>query len=201
LGLDGVVVLPPYYFRSVPDEGLFEWYSELLRRAVPADGALLGYHIPAISGVPLSIELLSRLKDAFPEKFAGIKDSSGDPDHAQRLGARFGGDLVVLTGNDRLFSMALEHKAAGCITALANLCSPTLRSVWDAYHQGESTAKTQDHLTQIRAVMERYAPFPPILKSMIAHRHNFPFWSVRPPLLNLSPETAMNAIAEMEAVL
>ena len=88
LGLDVVVVLPPYYFRTVPDEGLFKWYSELLRKAVPSDGALLGYHIPAISGVPLSIDLLSRLKDAFPDQFAGIKDSSGDPEHARRCGSQ-----------------------------------------------------------------------------------------------------------------
>jgi dihydrodipicolinate synthase/N-acetylneuraminate lyase len=97
--------------------------------------------------------------------------------------------------------MALEQNASGCITALANLCSPTLRSLWDAYDQGENTTKTQDHLTRVRAVMESYAPFPPILKSMMASRHNFPLWSVRPPLLNLSPEIAGKAIADMEAVL
>lgn len=201
LGLDGVVVLPPYYFRSVPDEGLFAWYRELLRRAVPADGALLGYHIPAISGVALSIDLLSRLKETFPEQFTGIKDSSGDPDHARRLGERFGKDLVVLTGNDRLFSHALQNRASGCITALANLCSPDLRLLWDAHQQGESTVDAQEHLAQVRTVMEKYAPFPPILKTMVASRHNFPLWSVRPPLLNLSPETAGQAIADMEAVL
>jgi 4-hydroxy-tetrahydrodipicolinate synthase len=201
LGMDGVVVLPPYYFRNVPDDGLFAWYSELLRRAVPGDGALFGYHIPAVSGVPLSIDLLSRLKDAFPDQFVGIKDSSGDPQHAQLLGARFGRELVILTGNDRLFSLALKRGASGCITALANLCSPTLQHLWDAYQQGKSTEKAQDDLSRARSVMERYAPFPPILKTMMASRFNFPRWSVRPPLLNLSPETARRAIAEMEAVL
>src|SRR5512147_2610790 len=96
LGFNGVVVLPPYYFRNVSDDGLFAWFSQVLSRAVPEEGYLLGYHIPPVSGVPLSLDLLARLKDAFPDRFAGIKDSSADPDHALRLGERFGHSLLVL---------------------------------------------------------------------------------------------------------
>jgi len=54
LGVDGVVVLPPYYFRKVSDDGLFAWFSQVIQRAVPTNAALLGYHIPSLSGVPLS---------------------------------------------------------------------------------------------------------------------------------------------------
>ncbi|HEY5731031.1 MAG TPA: dihydrodipicolinate synthase family protein, partial [Anaerolineales bacterium] len=97
LGYDGVVVLPPYYFRNATDEGLFSWFSELIRKAVPSDKYLLGYHFPKVAGIGLSIELLSRLKDAFPVQFAGIKDSSHDPSLASELGKRFGSDFVALT--------------------------------------------------------------------------------------------------------
>ena len=79
LGYNGVVVLPPYYFRSASDEGLFDWYKAVIQKAVPADGHFLGYHIPQVSGVGLDIELLKRLKDTYPDKFAGLKDSTGNP--------------------------------------------------------------------------------------------------------------------------
>ncbi len=186
-GLDGVVVLPPYYFRKVGDDGLFAWFSAVIRRAVPADGTLLGYHIPPVTGVPLSLDLL-----------AGIKDSSADANHARALGDRFGGDMLVLNGNDRLFSLALECHASGCITALANLVSPDLRSVWDAFQRGEANEAAQSRLDAARAVMDRYPPAPPLLKALLALRHGFPRWPVRLPLLPLPDEIAAQAAAEFD---
>lgn len=200
LGFDGAVVLPPYYFRRVSDEGLAVWFSEVIRRAVPADGALLGYHFPGVSGVPLSLDLLARLKDSFPEQFAGLKDSSGDPELASQLGARFGQDLVVLTGSDRLLTQALEHHAAGCITALANLFSPDLRRIWTAHQMGGSEPSVQARLNAARAVLERYPPAAPVLKALLRLQHGFPRWPVRPPLLPLPAEAELQAAAEMQAV-
>ena len=78
LGYDAALVLPPYYFRNATDAGLFNWFSELINKAVPSDKYLLGYHFPRVAGIGFSIELLARLKDAFPTQFAGIKDSSHD---------------------------------------------------------------------------------------------------------------------------
>jgi 4-hydroxy-tetrahydrodipicolinate synthase len=199
LGMDGVVTLPPYYFRKVSDDGLFAWFAQVIRQSVPAQGAFFGYHFPNVSGVPLSIELLFRLKDAFPEQFAGIKDSSGDPQHALALGQRFGADLVVLTGNDGLFSLALQQQASGCITAMANLYSPDLRRLWDAFQAGDlaTVALAQQRLADARAVMDRYPPFPPLLKALLARQYGFPRWPVRPPLLDLSPQAAEQAAAEL----
>jgi 4-hydroxy-tetrahydrodipicolinate synthase len=190
LGIDGVVTLPPYYFRKVSDDGLFAWFSQVIDRAVPPGGALLGYHFPYVSGVPLSLDLLARLKEAYPERFVGIKDSSGEAEFARQLGERFGEQLVVLTGNDRLFSQALANHAAGCITAMANLHSPDLRRVWMSFQNGDRLTEeaAQASLTAARAVMDRYPPFPPLLKALFARQYAFPRWAVRPPLLPL-PET------------
>ncbi len=90
LGFDGVLVLPPYYFRKATEDGLFLWFRELIQKAVPADGFVLGYHIPRVAGIGFSLELLKRLKDQFPSQFAGIKDSSHDADLARDLGETFG---------------------------------------------------------------------------------------------------------------
>jgi 4-hydroxy-tetrahydrodipicolinate synthase len=192
IGLDGVIVLPPYYFRQVSDDGLFAWFSQVIQRAAPPGGAVFGYHIPGTSGVPLSFDLLARLKTAFPEQFAGIKDSSGNPDQAIQLGERFGKDLLVLNGTDRLFSLALENSAAGCITAMANLYSPDLRQAWESFHAGQTELQTQaqERLNTARLLLEKYPPFPPILKELLARRYDFPRWPVRPPLLPVAPELA-----------
>lgn len=190
LGFEGVVVLPPYYFKKATDEGLFTWFSKVIESAVPSDGSLLGYHIPPVSGVGFSLELLSRLKDAYPDQFTGIKDSSGDPVWAGILGERFGDDLVVLNGNDRLFSLALQSCASGCITAMANLLSPLHRQVWDAYQSGKPDEIMQDKLSQAREELDRYPPMPPLLKLLLSHLHGFPSWRVKPPLVDFDASQA-----------
>jgi 4-hydroxy-tetrahydrodipicolinate synthase len=201
LGLDGVVVLPPYYYRKATDVGLFDWFSQVIDQAVPASGALFGYHIPPVSGVSLSIELLDRLKLAFPDKFTGVKDSSGDPEWAHSIGERFGRDLLILNGNDRLFSLALQAGAAGCITAMANLLSPLLRLVWDSYQTGSSEEITQDRLSGAREVLDRYPPNPPLIKMLLTRLHGFPIWKVKPPLVDFNPEQAEVVISEFLAAL
>lgn len=200
LGMDGVVVLPPYYYRKASDDGLFAWFSEVLRRAVPSGGALLAYHIPPVSGVAISPDLVARLQEAFPGRFAGLKDSSGDAEYARLLGNRFGQGLLIMNGTDRLLSLALEAGASGCITALANLFSPDLRLVWDAAQAGGCDPQAQARLDQARSVSERYPPAPPLIKALLARWHGFPRWSVRPPLLPALDEVVDKAEAEMKEI-
>jgi 4-hydroxy-tetrahydrodipicolinate synthase len=196
LGYDGVVVLPPYFFRKAGDEGLYAWFSELILKAVPSGGALLAYHIPPVSGVAVSIDLLARLKDSFPEHFAGLKDSSSEPEHARKLGERFGSDLTVFNGNDSLFSHALDNHASGCITALANLLSHDLKMIWDAYQQGQFDTNAQAKLNRARAVMDRYQPAPPFLKCILSELGLAPNWQVYPPLVPFDRDGITRAVAE-----
>jgi 4-hydroxy-tetrahydrodipicolinate synthase len=195
LGYDGVVVLPPFYFRKATDDGLFRYFSELIHKAVPTDGFLLGYHFPAAAGIGFSPGLLNRLKDAFPHQFAGIKDSSHEADFARWLGERFGSDLLVLTGTDSYLQMSLENKAGGCITAPANLISPDLRRVWEAFQCGEEVSTLQGGVTTIRSLLEKAPPFPPLLKALLTRLHGFPAWPVRPPL-EKTPSAIVEHIAE-----
>lgn len=186
LGYDAALVVPPYYFRKATDDGLFAWFSELIRKAVPSDKYILGYHFPNVAGVGFSMELLARLKDAFPVQFAGIKDSSHDADLARALGEKFGEDLVVLTGTDTYLTMAMENKAAGCITAPANLISPELRAVWDGLRAGTDVSEAQARVDHLRHILEKYPPFPPSIKAVLQRLHGMPRWSVKPPLLDIS---------------
>ncbi|MGE5122954.1 MAG: dihydrodipicolinate synthase family protein [Acidobacteriaceae bacterium] len=198
-GFDGVVVLPPYYFRKATDEGLFNWFSNILKVAVPGDGALLGYHIPPVSGVGFSFDLLARLRDSYPDQFFGIKDSSGDPEYARALGDRFGSDLCVLNGNDRLFSLALQSKASGCITAMANLHSPLLRLVWDDFQSHMNSEINQDKLIGARQVLDQFPPMPPLIKALLNKLHGFPEWKVKPPLVDMDAQRLEIVLSEFIA--
>jgi len=197
IGYDGVVVLPPYYFRKATDQGLFKWFSELIHKAVPTDKYLLGYHIPGMTGVGFSLDLLARLKDAFPIQFAGIKDSSHDEPFAIALGQRFGKDLLVLNGTDSLLHHALENHAQGAITAPANLISADLREIWDLYQQGKDPSKVQARVTEQRHILEKYMPFPTVLKSLLPRLFDLPRWSVKPPLEEMDEAKVEQALKEL----
>jgi 4-hydroxy-tetrahydrodipicolinate synthase len=196
LGFDAVVTLPPYYFRKVNDEGLFHWFEQVIRKAVPSDGFLFGYHIPSTAGIGFSFELIARLKDSFPTQFAGIKDSSHDETFTRALGEKFGVDLTVFNGTDSDFTLALQNHAAGCITALANIISPSLREIYDLFIQGKDTSAVQAGVSEQRHLLEKYQPFPPLLKALLARYHHQPRWPVRPPLVELSKEDEEEVVRE-----
>jgi len=197
-GYDAVLVVPPYYFRTATDNGLFAWFSEVIRKAVPSNGHLLGYHFPNVAGIGFSIELLARLKDTFPVQFAGLKDSSHDADLARELGERFGSDLAVLTGTDSYLQLAMQNKAAGCITAPANIISPDLREVWELINSGKDPTDAQVRIKRQRDILAKYPPFPPTLKALLHRLYGFPRWSVRPPLEPISGELEEQVVQEFE---
>jgi 4-hydroxy-tetrahydrodipicolinate synthase len=196
LGYDGVVVLPPYYFRKATDEGLFNWFSELITKAVPANKYLLGYHIPSAAGIGFSLDLLARLRDAFPTQFAGIKDSSHDEAFCIAIGQRFGKDLLVLNGTDSHFHHALKNHAQGAITAPANLISDDLRKIWDLYQEGKDPTEIQVRVAEQRHLLEKYTPFPPILKALLHRLHDLPRWKVKPPLEEMDEKILEEVIKE-----
>ena len=200
LGYDAVLVVPPYYFRKATDQGLFTWFSEVITKAVPSNGYLLGYHFPNVAGIGLSIDLLARLKDAFPNQFAGIKDSSHDSELARNLGETFGSDLVVLTGTDSYLQLAIQNKAAGCITAPANVLSPDLRQAWDLINAGNDPTEALARIKRQRDILDKYPPFPPTLKALLHRLHGFPRWSVRPPLESLPLEMEDQVVKQFEGL-
>jgi 4-hydroxy-tetrahydrodipicolinate synthase len=181
LGYAAALVLPPYFFRNASEEGLFAWYSQVIEQSVPNGAYLLGYHIPGVSGVPLSLTLLQRLATAHGDKFAGLKDSTGDLQSAILYANGLPGK-AVLVGNDKLLSAGMTAGASGAITALANLRSPELRAIYDGMLRGQDVAQQQSALDGHRAAMDAAPPAPTYLKAQLHSAHGFPLWPVRTPL-------------------
>ena len=147
------------------------------------------------------MDLLARLLDVYPGRFAGIKNSSPDPDFTRQLGERFGADLEIFCGNDMLFSQALGNEAVGCITALANLCSIDSRQLWERFINEEPTDFVQDKLVEARGLIDRYPPAPPLIKFILSQLYGFPRWAVRPPLVPVDSNLAEKIIPDAESVL
>jgi dihydrodipicolinate synthase/N-acetylneuraminate lyase len=144
--------------------------------------------------------LLARLKDTFPTQFAGIKDSSHDAELARNLGEKFGYDMVALTGTDSYVQLAMQNKAAGCITAPANILSPDLPTVWDLMREGKDTSHAQARVTQQREILDKYPPFPPTLKAILHRLHGLPRWSVKPPLEDMTDLMAEQLAEELAKI-
>lgn len=204
LGFDAAVVLPPYYYRNASQDGLYDWFARLMDEVVPEGRYLLGYHIPPVSGVPLPLTLLQRLGAAHPGRFAGLKDSSGDPAQARAYAEGLPGG-VVLVGNDHLMAGGLASGASGCITSGANLWSPQLRAIWDAHwgdrRQRQETTSLQRALDPARRALDAHPPAPALLKALLHELHGFSRWPVRPPLLDFTPEQTRAALAAYQAAL
>lgn len=200
LGVDGVVTVPPFYFKNLKDEGLFAYFQRLFDDAVPAGRALFLYDIPQTTKVPLSSELIERLLAYAGERLAGIKDSTGDLDHTIALCERFP-QLRVFVGSDKALLAGLQKGAAGCITAGTNLFASLAVRVYRAYcDQNPAAGELQETLTSARAVMEGYLPFPASVKSLLAVKHGTPGWKVRPPLVPLPAPERETLMASLKAL-
>ena len=199
LGYEAVLVLPPFFFRNADEDGLFEWYAELIERSVPEGRWLLGYHIPGVSGIPLPLGLLQRLQAAYPSRFGGLKDSTGELASAVAYAAGLPG-CAVLVGNDKLMTPGMAAGAAGCITALANLRSAELRAIYEAFLWGEDPSAHQAALDPLRSAMDAMPPAPAYLKALLHAQHNFPPWRVRLPLQGFSPEQVKQALSALNGL-
>jgi 4-hydroxy-tetrahydrodipicolinate synthase len=175
LAYKAVLCPPPFYFRSAPVDGIAAFFREILERSsLP----VLLYHIPQVTGVPFSDELLDLLGSH--RNLAGVKDSSGDPEELRRLSDRFA-DRCYIVGNDRLVTACLEAGGNGNISAGASV-APALMC---AVRKGDGP---QADLSRLRALLEEYG-LGPSVKSIL-RRFGFGEFATRPPLVGLDDTRA-----------
>ncbi|MFL5257578.1 MAG: dihydrodipicolinate synthase family protein [Rhodopila sp.] len=185
LGVTRVVMLPPFYYKGISDDGLFAAYAAIVERVADPRLKVVLYHIPQFSAVPITFPVIERLCARFPGTFVGIKDSSGDLDNMIALVERIPG-LAVLAGADPLM---LRKGGAGCITATSNLVASDLATIF-RHHvdpaRADQVDAAQARVVAARARVSQFAQIASI-KTLIARGTGHTGWSnVRPPLLPLS---------------
>jgi 4-hydroxy-tetrahydrodipicolinate synthase len=121
-GCAGVLMLPPFYYKGVSDDGLFAAYAEVIERVADDRLRIYLYHIPPVSQVPISLALIERLLARYPRAVAGIKDSSGNFDNTRAMLERFAPQgFAVFSGSETFLLATLRGGGAGCISATANV--------------------------------------------------------------------------------
>lgn len=198
-GCRQLLMLPPFYYKGVSDEGLFASFARIVEGVGDADLRLFFYHFPRLSGVPITTGLIDRTRSAYPNLVAGVKDSSGDREHTLALIARYP-DLAIFPGTETLLLTGLRAGGAGCITASANVNVAAIRRLYDAGRgSGEDADALERTVRAVRAAIESY-PMVPALKCVVARFRDDPAWAtVRPPMLALGPYEASALAAKLEA--
>jgi 4-hydroxy-tetrahydrodipicolinate synthase len=199
LGCPGVLMLPPFYYKAVSDEGMFRYFATLIERVGDDRLRVYLYHIPPISQIAMSLALIEKLVTEFPGVVIGLKDSSGDWEHTRQLIDRFGpAGFRVFPGNEMHLLRALRAGGKGAISAFANVNPALLQKVFQNWQGSEATGLQQEVERQGRAL--RKYPLIPALKAILAEWRKDPGWeNIRPPLVGLSKTQREALVGELSA--
>ena len=199
LGCGGVLMLPPFYDKGVSDEGLYRNFSEIIERVGDDRLRLYLYHIPPVSNVAITLELIERLLTRYPGIVAGAKDSSGDWSNTKAMLDRFKDrGFDVFPGSEVFLLDGLRAGGKGCITATGNVNPGPIAEVFRNW-RGPDADKLQAGINVTRKILQK-VPMIPALKAVTAHFGNDPEWrTVRPPLVELAPEQEKQVIMELKA--
>ncbi len=198
LGVHRVLVLPPFYYKNVSEDGLFNTFATLIEQLDNPALRLYLYHFPKMAVVSFTPELIARLEERFPEQLAGIKDSTGNREHTMMLNSRFP-SLEVFAGSEMFLLDYLRAGGAGCISATTNLTAGLAAAVRNHYQSPDAQFE-QQQLSAVRAVFERY-PVIGALKGLLAMQTGESAWqNLRLPLSNLDEDSVAelrNALSEL----
>jgi 4-hydroxy-tetrahydrodipicolinate synthase len=188
LGCAGVLMLPPFYYKGVSDEGLYRNFAQVIEQVGDARLRIYLYQIPPVSQVGIGVALIERLLKNYPRNIAGIKDTSGDWTYTKSVldaFAKTGFD--VFAGTETILLATMRGGGAGCISATANVNPAPIHKLFGTWNGADADAQ-QENLNAIRSTFQKY-PMIPALKQAIAHWSNDPGWTkVRPPLVELTED-------------
>ena len=185
LGCAGVLMLPPFYYKGVSDEGLFRNFAEVIDRVGDARLRIYLYHIPAVSQVPITLGLIESLLKAYPQVIAGVKDSSGDWNNTKALLDTFPG-WGVFTGNELVLLASMRGGGVGCISATANVNPAAIHKLYTEWQSPEAE-RMQEEVNEVRRFIQQF-PMIPSLKQIVAHYRGDPAW-VYPPATPGRPDS------------
>jgi 4-hydroxy-tetrahydrodipicolinate synthase len=192
LGCPSFLLAPPFYFKGVGDEGIGDWLAAVLAGLGPKASNVILYHIPQVTSVGLSMDVVGRLRTAFPDQVTGVKDSSGDWANAEAL-LKHHGELHVLVGDERLLAKAMRLGASGAITGMANVAPDLMLKLIDGVDEPRISAMVEEVLA---------LPVTSAVKALVGHRRNdVVAWSrMRAPMRSLSQAECLKLFAAVDGI-
>jgi 4-hydroxy-tetrahydrodipicolinate synthase len=200
LGCGGALMLPPFYYKGVPDDGLYRNFSEVIQRVGDDRLQLYLYHIPPVAQVGITLGLIERLLKAYPKAVAGVKDSSGDWNNTKAMIDAFAKQgFEVFAGSEVFLLRNMRAGGVGCITAGANVNPHGIDRVYRGWQSAEAEALQAD-ADKVRQILQSQVSMIPALKAALAHYAADPDWiTVRPPLVELTLEQRATMVSELLA--
>ncbi len=196
LGCAGTLMLPPFYYKGVSDDGLFANFAEVIERVGDDSLRIYLYHIPPIAQVGFSLDLIERLVRSYPATVVGIKDSSGDWDDTLLMLERQWDDFRVFVGSESFLLANMRNGGAGCVSATANVNPAAIDHLYRHWQEGEAQS-LQQSLEDIRDTVMAY-PMIAALKATVAAFSGDEQWRVvRPPLVELTTEQSTRLVAAL----
>jgi 4-hydroxy-tetrahydrodipicolinate synthase len=196
-GCKGVLMLPPFYYKAVSEDGLYASFAQVIERVGNSRLKVYLYHIPPVAQVPIGFGLIERLRRDYPQTVVGIKDSSGDAANTAELIRRFP-DMAVFPGAESYLLSALRQGAAGCISATANINSAGIAKLI-AGRDAPDAEGVQEKIAQVRRIVQGY-PMIAALKGLLARALNDPRWrNIRPPLEALDEARMRKLQSDLDA--
>jgi 4-hydroxy-tetrahydrodipicolinate synthase len=199
LGCAGVLMLPPFYYKGVSDEGLYRNFAEVIECVGDERLSLYLYHIPPVAQVPITLNLIEKLLSKYPGIVAGVKDSSGDWSNTKAMLDNFAkSGFDVFAGSEVFLLDNMRNGGKGCITATGNINPGPIANVYKNWRSAEAD-KLQAGITATRKIVQKQ-PMIPALKSAVAHFGNDAEWrTCRPPLIELTRKQEEELITELKA--
>jgi 4-hydroxy-tetrahydrodipicolinate synthase len=199
LGCAGVLMLPPFYYKGVSDEGLYRNFAEVIERVGDERLQLYLYHIPPVAQVAITLPLIEKLLSKYPGLVAGVKDSSGDWSNTKAMLDAFAKEgFDVFAGSEVFLLDNMRHGGKGCITATGNINPGPIANVFRNWRSADAE-RLQAGISATRKIVQKQ-PMIPALKAAVAHFGNDRVWKTcRPPLVELSAAQEETLIAELKS--
>ena len=188
-GFNQVLMLPPFYYKGVSDDGLFAAFDHVIQQLADDRLAIVIYDFPLMTGLDMSVDLLVRLNKAYPKTVVGVKDSSGNWPAMQAVIEAIPG-FRTFAGTEQYLLADLQAGGAGCITATGNATSNLCQAVYVAHQAGDTAGAeaAQEIATATRLMLQAHGAVP-AMKELMAQNSGNPAWrNMRPPLMPLSAE-------------
>jgi len=183
-----VLLLPPFYYKNVSDEGIINYYRHIIEKVGENSMQYLLYHIPQNSYVPISFKTIEILLKFYPKNIIGLKDSSGDSERMMKM-VKYFNNFAVFCGHDSLALNVVKRGGAGAITAGTNICGKLLNFIIKNYkkeNEIKNFLELQKLLKQIRQVITSHEPIS-LMKAYFSIVDNIPEWNnVLPPLKKIN---------------
>jgi 4-hydroxy-tetrahydrodipicolinate synthase len=197
-GCAGVLMLPPFYYKDVTEDGLYRHFAEVIERVGDARLRIYLYHIPPVAVVGITPPLVERLMKSYPTAIAGMKDSSGDWNNTKTMLDNFAASgFDVFPGSETFLLAGMRHGGAGCISATANVNPAAIDRLYREWDRADAD-RQQEALNAVRKAVGQYIMIPG-LKQVIAHYAHDPAWvTVRPPLTELTAAQAQQVIEALK---